>query len=119
MVKMTGRQIFIVEDEAVNALFLKTLLEKNHTISGIAANGIDAIRQINEKKPDLIIMDIRLEGELSGIDVINEIQKGGQVDHIYCTAYTDEELIEDAMKTGPLKIIIKPVDISELRKIIG
>jgi len=116
---MGKRLIFIVEDEAVNALLLKSILQKDHIILGIAANGKDAIREINEKKPDMIIMDIRLEGELSGIDVINEIQKTAIIDHIYCTAYNDEQLLEDARKTGPAKIITKPVNISELKKMLN
>lgn len=116
---MRKRLIFIVEDEAVNALLLKSILQKDHCILGIAANGKDAIRQINEKKPDLIIMDIRLEGELTGIDVMNELQKTSDVEHIYCTAYADEQILKDAGRTGPLKIIIKPVIIEDLKKLLN
>lgn len=116
---MKKRHIFIVEDEAINALLLKNILQKDHIILGIAANGKDAIREINEKKPDLIIMDIRLDGELSGIDVMNELQATADMEHIYCTAYTDKQMIEEAMKTGPLKIIIKPLNINELKKMLN
>lgn len=115
---MGKRHIFIVEDEAVNALLLKSILQKDHIILGIAANGTDAIREINEKKPDFIIMDIRLEGGLTGIDVIKELQKTSVVEHIYCTAYADEQILEDAGKTGPLKIIVKPVNINDLKRML-
>ena len=116
---MIKKRIFIVEDEAVNALLMKSILQKDHTVIGIAANGKDAIREINEQKPDFIIMDIRLEGELSGIDVMNELLKTNNVDHIYCTAYNDELTMIEAAKTGPFKIIIKPVNIAELKKIFS
>lgn len=116
---MSKKHIFIVEDEAINALLLKNILQKDHIILGIASNGKDAIRQIAEKKPDLIIVDIRLEGELTGIDVINELQKTTDIEHIYCTAYADENILEDAGKTGPLEIIIKPVNINDLKKLLN
>ncbi len=116
---MKKKRIFIVEDEGVNAMLLKYALQKEHIILGIAVSGLEAIQQIIDQKPDLIIMDIRLEGDLSGIDVMNEIRKTHHVEHIYCTAYSDEEIILSARKTLPIEIIIKPVNIVELSKMIN
>jgi CheY-like chemotaxis protein len=116
---MNKKRIFIVEDEGVNAMLLKYALQKDHIILGIAVTGLDAIQQIIDQKPDLVIVDIRLEGEMTGIDVMNEIKKTHHVEHIYCTAYSDEEIIRDARKTLPIEVIIKPVNIISLNNMIN
>lgn len=100
-------------------MLLKYALQKEHTILGIAVSGDEAIRQITEMNPDLIIMDIRLEGNLTGIDVMNEVIKTHHVEHIYCTAYSDDEVLREARKTLPIEIVIKPVNIIELGKMIN
>lgn len=116
---MKKKRILIVEDEGVNAMLLKYALQKDHIILGIAVSGIDAIKQIIDQQPDLIIVDIRLEGELTGIDVMNEVIKTHHVEHIYCTAYSDEDIIMKARNTLPIEVIIKPVNIVELSKMIN
>lgn len=115
---MAKRKIFIVEDEAVNALLIKHALQNDHDILGIAASGEEAIIGIMEKKPDFIIVDIRLNGDMSGISMMNEINRTMQIEHIYCTAYSDEVITSEAMKTGPLTIIIKPLNVPKLKKIL-
>jgi len=115
---MTKKNILIVEDEAINAMLIKNILKADHNILGICTNGADAIKQINELKPDFIIMDIFLDDELTGIDVMNKIISRNRIPHIYCTAYADESILEKARKTGPEEILIKPVKIPDIKKII-
>jgi len=116
---MVKRNIFIVEDEAINAILIKFALQNEHLILGVASSGKEAIKEIIEKKPDLIIVDIRLDGDLTGIDVMNEVNKTMRVDHIYCTAYSDKTIIDKAMETCPFKIILKPVNVIDLKKLAG
>jgi CheY-like chemotaxis protein len=116
---MTKKSILIVEDEAINAMLIKSILKDDNNILGICTNGADAIEQIKSGNPDLIIIDIFLEGELTGIEVMEIITKENRIPHIYCTAYADESILEKARKTGPEKILIKPVKIPELKEIIN
>lgn len=115
---MDKKRILIVEDEAISAILLKNILQHEHIIIGICSNGRDAIDTITNENPDLLLMDICLEDQLSGIDVINEIQKTAKIDHIYCTAYSDEQIMDRARKTGPKGIIIKPVSIADLKSLL-
>ena len=115
---MNKKRILIVEDEAISAIFLKSILQDEHLILGICASGHDAVGMIADKAPDFILIDICLEDELSGIDVMNEVQKTAKIDHIYCTAYSDEKILSKAKETGPIGIIIKPVNITKLKAML-
>jgi CheY-like chemotaxis protein len=115
---MDKKRILIVEDEAISAIFLKNILQNEHLILGICSSGRDAIDMIADKAPDLLIMDICLEDELSGIDVMNEVLKTAKIDHIYCTAYSDKNILIKAEGTSPIGIIIKPVNIAELKAML-
>ena len=64
-------------------------------------------------------MDIFLEGEFTGIEVMEKIINRIRIPHIYCTAYTDESILGEARKTGPEKILVKPVRITDLKNIIN
>ena len=69
---MTKKKILIVEDEIVTAMELEdTLARRGYEIAGTATNGADAIRIAKEKLPDLILMDIRIEGQMDGVEVAN------------------------------------------------
>lgn len=115
---MDKKRILIIEDEAISAIFLKNILQDDHLILGICSSGRDAIDMIADQAPDLLLMDICLEDELSGIDVMNEVLKTDKIDHIYCTAYSDEKILTKAKETGPIGIIIKPVNIAELKAML-
>ena len=120
---MPKKKILIVEDEAINALFLKRYLADDYEITGITASGEEAVSMALKQLPDCIIMDIKLEGPLSGIDAILKIQEKAPVNHIYCTAYSDESMIKKAMATHPAAILLKPLMMedlmAELRKVTG
>ncbi|OHD09563.1 MAG: hypothetical protein A2086_04230 [Spirochaetes bacterium GWD1_27_9] len=106
------KKILIVEDEIINAIFLKTILTKNNfEVLEIADNAIDAINIAAEQNPDLILMDIKLNGDMDGINAIKEIQKIKPIDHIYVTAYDDKNIIRRALETNPKNIIPKPINI--------
>jgi CheY-like chemotaxis protein len=115
---MKKYRILIVEDEAINALFLKRSLSDDYEITGITSTGEDAIEMALRQLPDCIIMDIKLEGPMSGIEAIARIRESFPVPHIYCTAYSDEPMISKARSTNPVAILFKPLVMEDLREAI-
>jgi PAS domain S-box-containing protein len=108
---MEKKSILIVEDEQISALDLReTLLSLGYRVTGMAASGEKAIEMVDAEEPDLILMDIRLAGVLSGIEAAEKILTTHRIPIIYLTAYADPELVERAKKTRPYGYIIKPYD---------
>ncbi|MCQ1537494.1 response regulator [Methanocalculus taiwanensis] len=113
---MTIARILIVEDEAVTAMAIrKHLTNLGYFVCGIAHNAEIAVRMAGEEMPDLILMDIKLTGRKSGIDVANEIRAKSDIAIIYLTAFSNDNLIEEAKKTEPYGYILKPVREQELK----
>jgi PAS domain S-box-containing protein len=108
---MAKKSILIVEDEQISALDLQeTLQSLGYEVAGISATGEKAIEIVDAGVPDLILMDIHLAGQLSGIEAAEKILATHSVPIIYITAYADPELVERAKKTRPYGYIIKPYD---------
>lgn len=113
---MPAKRIIIVEDEAVTALNLKNaLMTLGFDVISIEDRGIEAIKKIGELRPDLVIMDIVLKGEIDGIEVARKINKQFDIPLIYLTAYSNDEIFERAKATGPYGFIVKPADFYELK----
>ncbi|WP_291329192.1 HD domain-containing phosphohydrolase [Desulfovibrio sp. UCD-KL4C] len=108
-------RILIVEDEAIVALDIKARLQiLGYTVIGVASNGIAAIEIALQQSPDLILMDIMLEGDLDGIDTARAINDENSIPVIYITAYADDETLKRAKITEPFGYIIKPFEDREL-----
>ena len=106
---MSDKRILIVEDDAIVAMTIEdSLHEMGYSIAGLAANADDAIRIAAEKKPDLILMDIRIQGDRDGIEAASEIARSQNIPIIYLTAYSDDETIRRAAKTQPYGFLTKP-----------
>ncbi len=113
--EIAKKKILIVEDEAVAAENLKEFLEeKGFAIAGICANGEDAVKTAIKTPPDLIFMDIKLEGEMDGVEVSKRIVNHIYVPIIYLTAYCDEKTLARAELTGPFGYINKPYEMEEV-----
>lgn len=109
------RKILIVEDESIIALDIKHALElKGFDIVGITATGIDSLRLIEENKPDIILMDIMLEGDVDGITAAEVIKNRHDIPIIYLTAHSDENTLNRAKGTEPYGYILKPVNENEM-----
>lgn len=107
----TQNRILIVEDENIVGIDLKqTLTKLNYAVLGIVRTGEDAIKLAIEKNPDLILMDIMLEGKITGIEAAKQIREKIDVPVIYLTAYADDKTIEDAKLTDPFGYLLKPYD---------
>jgi two-component system response regulator LytT len=101
--------ILVVEDESIVAKDIQVCLRKlGYEVIGICSSGEDAIDKALEMKPDLIMMDIMLKGELSGIQAAAKIRETYDIPVIFLTAYTDRDTVDMAKETEPYGYIIKP-----------
>ncbi len=108
--------IMIVEDEGVVALSLERSLENlGYSVCAVVSSGEDAIKKVEEKEPDLVLMDIMLAGEMDGIEVATELHSRFRTPVIYLTAYADKINLERAKLTEPFGYIIKPFEERELQ----
>lgn len=112
---LAPKQLLIVEDARMVGLHLKKSLEyAGYGVVGTVTNGDDALRQAREHTPDLILMDIMLEGDMDGIETATQIREEQDIPIIYLTALSDVETIERAKITGPFGYVMKPFNEREL-----
>jgi PAS domain S-box-containing protein len=108
---MTPTSILIVEDESVVALDLQNRLRVlGYSTAGIASRGEAAIQLAKQLHPDLVLMDIRLKGEMDGIEAAQQIRVTCNIPIVYLTAFADEEMLRRAKITGPFGYLIKPFE---------
>jgi PAS domain S-box-containing protein len=111
--------ILIVEDDAIVATQLQRTLHKMDYVSvGPVATGEEAIELALRELPDCILMDIKLKGEITGIETADEIHKTSEIPVIYLTAYADQETIERSKDSHTYGFLTKPVRDKELGAII-
>ena len=107
--------ILVVEDEFIVSKFIcKVLDSKNFNVAGVTASGEEAVQQAKALKPDAILMDIILTGDMDGIEAAGEIRKKLDIPIIYLTSYADEKKLERAKITTPFGYILKPFNEKEL-----
>jgi PAS domain S-box-containing protein len=113
---MAGNQIIVVEDEViVGEDIRKSLKNLGYDVPSIVSTGEDAIQMVEENSPDLVLMDIMLQGEMDGIETASQIRSLFNVPVVYLTAYSDEKILERAKVTEPFGYIIKPFKERELQ----
>lgn len=107
--------ILIVEDESIIANDIKRALEKfGYNIIDIVRSGEVAIQTVEKTNPDLILVDIKLDGDLDGIDITGTIQGKYNIPVILITAYSNRRTINEAMQTAPYGYITKPFEDKDL-----
>ena len=112
------KKILIVEDEVMLSAWLKMQLEdEGYFVCGCITTGEEAIEFVQNTKPDLIIMDINLVGEIDGIEAAEIIIKKINIPIIFMTGYEEPKIYERAQKTKPFAYLIKPVEIWDLKPI--
>ena len=112
---MPKRKILIVEDEYILALDLKRQLEDlGYLVPANVSTGEEAIRESELKKPDLILMDIKLNGSIDGIETAKIVQKKLDIPIVYLSAYSDHDFLKRARITKPFGFLIKPANKREL-----
>lgn len=115
-----GIGVLIVEDEVLSARYLRRLLDKiGFRIVATTASGEEAVRLAELEKPDLILMDISLEGSLDGIAAARKIKESASIPIVFLTGYSDGDIRARAEQMHPVAFIVKPVDLNALKKAIG
>ncbi|XHX78763.1 MAG: response regulator [Stenomitos frigidus ULC029] len=108
-------QILIVEDESVIAFNLQETLEAlAYSVPAIAVSGAQALHHAAEFRPDLVLMDIRIKGEIDGIQAAEQIWHQFQIPVIYVTGHSDKSTVERARLTAPFGYLLKPIKEREL-----
>lgn len=113
---MSKKKILVVEDEAIVAKDIAVCLKKiGYEVSDTLAKGERVFDSLKKEKPDLVLMDIMLAGDMTGIEVSSRIKKEYDIPVVFLTAYADEKTISKAKVTEPYGYVIKPFKEIDLR----
>ena len=117
---MNALKVMIVEDEAISALATEMMLQRlGYEVCCNVTSGEEALEAVDSARPDLLIMDVRLDGELDGIETTKRIRRRRDIPVIYVTAYSDESTRDRAKATSPLAYLVKPLDMRLLEEVLG
>ena len=112
--------ILIVEDEILIAHYMKRILEgMDLTVYPPVGTGSEAVEAAEKMKPDIVLMDIRLPGEMDGIDAANEIGTRFHMPIVFITGYKEKEIINRALQLKPVAILDKPMKPLEVKNVIS
>ena len=116
---MSDHTVLVVEDNQIVARDIQRKLERlGYAVCGTAASGRKAVEKAAATQPDLVLMDIRLRGDIDGVEAASQIRERLGIPVVYLTAYTDEETVRRAKQTEPLGYLVKPFDENVLRTTI-
>lgn len=116
---MVKKKILIVENEKIIAEDIRrTLIGFNYNVVGIVSIGKEAIEKAAEFNPDLVLMDIKLEGSMDGIETAERIYHSFNTPIIFLTAYANEKILQKATSSAPFGYLIKPFEDRELQATI-
>lgn len=112
-------RILVVEDESIVAFNLQQRLAMlGYDVPAIAVSGQESIELVNATQPDLVLMDIHIQGDMDGIEVAAQLQETHAIPVIYLTAYSEDSTLERARKTRPYGYLLKPFSERELHATI-
>ncbi|WP_462273403.1 response regulator [Methanohalophilus sp.] len=116
---MESGGILVIEDEMIVAMGIKLKLENmGYVVCGIVADGQTAINMASHLKPDLILMDIVLKGNMDGVEAAKIIKQKLVTQFIFLTGISDKAILQRVDELKPVGTIIKPFDDSQLRNMI-
>jgi PAS domain S-box-containing protein len=116
---MSANRILVVEDEAIVATAIKTELEQfGYAVAGVASSAVEAVAKAAQGKPDLVLMDIHLEGEKDGIEAAHQIRSRCDIPVVYLSAFADADILSRASETGGFGYLLKPYEERELQTTI-
>ncbi len=108
--------ILVVEDDTNVAAVLEARLQSfGYEVCDIAKSGPAAVRMAMDQSPDLVLMDILLEGDMNGVEAAELIHNQADIPIIFVTCLSDQALLERAVKANAYGYILKPYDNAELR----
>jgi len=110
------KRILIVEDEKIIAEDIKhSLLSFGYDVIGIISSGEDAVIEAQKERPDIVLMDIMLNGEMTGLEAARLIYNNYNIPALFLTAYATEEILQEAALSSPFGYLIKPFEERELK----
>ena len=116
---MSKKRILIVEDEALTVLALKhELIELGYEIAGDASTAADALSAAEANRADLVLMDIQLDGGISGVAAAAAIRGHLDVPVVFLTAHASAETVARAVESGAFGYLLKPYTVRELKAVI-
>ncbi len=114
--EMAKTKVLVIEDEIIIAMDLENRLQKlGYMVAGIAASGKEAIQAIESKRPELVLMDIVIRGDIDGIDTAGIIKEEFDIPVVFLTAHSDPATLKRARITQPFGYLLKPFDDRELQ----
>lgn len=112
---MSQVKVLIAEDEIIVAKHIEDgLMSLGYTVSDIVSSGVDAVESANKLRPDIVLMDIMLEGEMDGIQAAQLIRQQSSIPTIFLTAYSNENILDRAKTAKPYGYILKPFQETDL-----
>lgn len=109
------RRIFVVEDDKfITAIFTMFLRDLGHELVGKTTSGREAVAMCKELHPDVVLMDIHLDGEIDGIQTAELLRREVNVPVIYVSSDTSSQVIERAIVTNSYGYLVKPINKKEL-----
>ena len=107
---LKGKRVVIVEDEGITVMQLRSILNgAGMDVVGAVGNAAEAVDLILKELPDLVLMDINMPGERSGLDAAEAVLKTVRLCIVMLTAYSDEEYMRRAREYGACGYIVKPI----------
>ncbi len=107
--------ILVVEDESIVAMDIRNCLSGlGYNVVGSVASGEEAIARTAESRPDLVLMDIRLHGEMNGIEAARRIMEEFHIPSLFLTSYVDREMLDKAKGLNAVGYVLKPFEDREL-----
>jgi DNA-binding response OmpR family regulator len=114
------KKILIVEDEFILQMMLEKMVQKmGHQVVSKAKSGAVAIDVAKNESPDLILMDIKIIGDIDGIETIKKIREFSDVPVLYLSGNTDPDTRKRASETAPMDFIIKPFEYQDLMNAVN
>jgi len=111
--------VLIVEDEAIVSMDLRYRLESmGYRVPAGITSGEEAIDAASQLHPDVVLMDIRLRGEMDGIDAAGEIRRRFNIPVVYLTIHAGEDTLARARRTEPSGYLRKPIDDASLQAVV-
>jgi signal transduction histidine kinase len=112
-------RILVVEDESIVAFNLQQRLSMlGYDVPAIAVSGKESLELVDSTRPDMVLMDIHIQGDVDGIEVAAKLRETHAIPVIYLTAYSEDSTLERARKTQPYGYLLKPFSERELHATI-
>ena len=114
------RSVLVVEDEIINAMALSDMLPaRGIRVTDMVTSGEDAIRAAEKDRPDVVLMDISLQGRIDGLEAAREIIGRLGIPVIFMSGFDDEKTMKAARELKPHAFLVKPLDPARLLDVLN